>query len=201
MVELARRTETGEAPADKDIPAVDDLPGLMAAYQGGRIEAFDALYAALAGELRAYLIALCRDPARADDLLQETFLQIHRARASYRPGLPVQPWVRAIATRVYLMDRRAALRRDRHEARAGASAAEPITAAADRVAGERDGLVRALAGVPADTRAAFLLHHLFGFSFAEVAARLGIRTGAAKVRSSRARLRLRTLLGGGAGGD
>ena len=188
--------------AAEDIPPADDLPALMAAYQAGRIEAFDALYAALAGELRAHLIGLCRDAAHADDLLQETFLQIHRARASYRPGLPVRPWVRAIATRVYLMDRRAAMRRDRHEARAGASAPEARTAAsADRVAGERDGLVRALAGVPAETRSAFLLHHLFGFSFAEVAARLGIRTGAAKVRSSRARLRLRTLLGGGAGGD
>jgi RNA polymerase sigma-70 factor, ECF subfamily len=187
--------------AAEDIPTADDLPGLMAAYQAGRIEAFDALYAALAGELRAHLIGLCRDAAQAGDLLQETFLQIHRARASYRPGLPVRPWVRAIATRVYLMDRRAALRRDRHEADAGARASEPVTPAADRVAGERDGLVRALAGVPADTRAAFLLHHLFGFTFAEVAARLGIQAGAAKVRSSRARLRLRTLLGGGAGGD
>jgi RNA polymerase sigma-70 factor (ECF subfamily) len=92
------------------------------------------------------------------------------------------------------MDRRAALRRDRHEARAHAP--EPGGAAApDRVAGARDGLVRALAGVPADSRAAFLLHHLFGFTFAEIAARLGIRAGAAKVRSSRARLRLRALLG------
>jgi RNA polymerase sigma-70 factor (ECF subfamily) len=177
----------------EDTPIDDGLATLMADYQAGRIEAFDALYAALAGDLRASLIGLCRDAARADDLLQETFLQIHRARASYRPGLPVRPWVRAIAMRVYLMDRRAALRRDRHEARAGAPAR--AAAAADRVAGARDGLVRALARVPADTRAAFLLHHLFGFTFAEIAARLGIRAGAAKVRSSRARLRLRALLG------
>jgi RNA polymerase sigma-70 factor (ECF subfamily) len=180
--------------AIEDTPIDDGLATLMADYQAGRIEAFDALYAALAGDLRACLIGLCRDAARADDLLQETFLQIHRARASYRPGLPVRPWVRAIATRVYLMDRRAAMRRDRHEARAGAP--EPGAAtAADRVVGARHGLVRALAGVPADTRAAFLLHHLFGFTFAEIAARLGIPAGAAKVRSSRARLRLRTLLG------
>jgi DNA-directed RNA polymerase specialized sigma24 family protein len=48
-----------------------------------------------------------------------------------------------------------------------------------------------------DARRPFLLHHLFGFSFAEIAAQLGIEVGAAKVRSSRARLRLRALLSGG----
>ena len=183
----------------EDTPIDDGLATLMADYQAGRIEAFDALYAALAGDLRACLIGLCRDAARADDLLQETFLQIHRARASYRPGLPVRPWMRAIAIRVYLRDRRAAMRRDRHEAHAAVPEPTAVVAA-ERIAGERDGLVRALAGVPAESRAAFLLHHLFGFSFDEVAARLGIRAGAAKVRSSRTRLRLRALLGGGTHG-
>jgi RNA polymerase sigma-70 factor (ECF subfamily) len=184
--------------AIEDTPADDGLATLMADYQAGRIEAFDALYASLAGDLRACLIGLCRDAARADDLLQETFLQIHRARASYRPGMPVRPWVRAVATRVYLMDQRKAMRRDRREAHAGAI--EPNAAvAADYGVGERDGLVRALAGVPATTRAPFLLHHLFGFTFAEIASRLGIRASAAKVRSSRARLRLRALLGAHAG--
>jgi RNA polymerase sigma-70 factor, ECF subfamily len=180
-------------------PRIEDrLPALMAEYQAGRVEAFDALYAALASDLRGVLLALCRDATRADDLLQETFLQIHRARTSYRPGLPVRPWARAIATRVYLMDRRARLRRDRHETAAGGEDRLPV--AADRTLGDRDGLVRALAGVPAASRAAFLLHHVFGFTFDEVAARLGIRAGAAKVRSSRARLRLRALLRGGADG-
>jgi len=59
----------------------------------------------------------------------------------------------------------------------------------------------ALAGVPAQVRRPFLLHHVCGFSFAEIAARLGIEVGAAKVRSSRARLRLRMLLSGGTDGD
>jgi len=184
---------------DEEEPRIDDrLPALMAEYQAGRIEAFDALYAALAGDLRACLLALCRDAARADDLLQDTFLQIHRARASYRPGLPVRPWVRAIAVRVFLMDRRASVRRDRRETSAPAAASPAVSPA--RVLGERGDLVRALADVPAESRTAFLLHHLFGFTFDEIAVRLGIRAGAAKVRSSRARLRLRGLLGGGADG-
>ena len=175
-----------------------DLQAQMVAYQAGRVEAFDALYAARAPELRSYLLAVCRDAARADDLVQETFLRLHRARATYQPGLPLRPWVRGIARRVYLMDRRAALRRGRREDAAVETAPAIQTAVARP--GERHGLERALAGVPAETRRPFLLHHLFGFSFAEIAARLGIQPGAAKVRSSRARLRLRALLNGGSDG-
>jgi len=175
-----------------------DLQAQMVAYQAGRVEAFDALYVALVPELRAYLLAVCRDAARAEDLLQETFLRLHRARATYQPGLPLRPWVRGIARRVYLMDRRAALRRGRREDAAAADASPVLTATRP---GERRGLERALAGVPAEARRPFLLHHLFGFSFAEIAARLGIQPGAAKVRSSRARLRLRALLSGGSDGD
>ena len=180
-----------------------DLQAQMVAYQAGRVEAFDALYVALAPELRAYLLAACRDAARAEDLVQETFLRLHRARATYQPGLPLRPWVRGIARRVYLMDRRAALRRVRREdaVAADASPSPAVVARAAARPGERHGLERALAGVPAEARRPFLLHHLFGFSFAEIAARLGIQPGAAKVRSSRARLRLRALLSGGSHDD
>jgi RNA polymerase sigma-70 factor (ECF subfamily) len=185
--------EPAERPGDAHLQAQ------MVAYQAGRVEAFDALYAALAPELRAYLLGLCRDAGRADDLVQETFLRLHRARATYQPGLPVRPWARGIARRVFLMARRSALRRSRHEATVAAEAS-PASAAARPPGGERTSLARALAGVPAEARRPFLLHHLFGFSFAEIAARLGIEIGAAKVRSSRARLRLRAILNGG-GGD
>ena len=171
----------------------------MVAYQAGRVEAFDALYAALAPEVRAYLLAACRDPARADDLVQETFLRLHRARATYQPGLPVRPWVRGIARRVHLMDRRSTVRRWRRE-EALAADARATPAAGPRHDGERAGLERALADVPPEVRRPFLLHHVLGFSFAEIAARLGVGLGTAKVRSSRARLRLRALLTGGPDG-
>jgi RNA polymerase sigma-70 factor, ECF subfamily len=178
-----------------------ELQSLMVAYQAGRVEAFDALYAALAPDVRAYLLSACRDGARADDLLQETFLRLHRARATYQPGLPVRPWVRGIAKRVYLMDRRSSVRRERREAAADAEQPTAVRAGRREAPAERRWLLRGLAAVPADVREPFLLHHLVGFSFPEIAARLGIRVGAAKVRSSRARLRLRAILNGGADVD
>lgn len=91
------------------------LSALMEGYLAGRIEAFDGLYAVLSGRLRGYLLSQCRDAGLADDLLQDTFMQIHRSRRTYEPGRPVTPWVFAIARHVYLMNRRSAGRRLRFE--------------------------------------------------------------------------------------
>lgn len=51
------------------------------------------------------------DAGRVADLVQETFLQVHRARHTYDSSYPVLPWVAAIARHVWLMQRRAAARR------------------------------------------------------------------------------------------
>jgi RNA polymerase sigma-70 factor, ECF subfamily len=178
--------------SDEEDPA---LRQLMADYQAGRVEAFDALYAALAPDLRVYLAALSRDASRADDLLQETFLQMHRARASHIPGYPVRPWVFAIAKRTFLMFERGARRRQRRETDPAAQVTAHPTATPDQIHA-RQQVRAALRQVGADGRRVFLLHHLFGFSFKEIAARLGINTGAAKIRSSRARQAIRHILEG-----
>src|SRR5262245_11090899 len=173
----------------------DALRALMVAYQGGDLAAFDRFYAALEPELRGFLRARCHDPQRVDDLLQETFLQLHRSRRGYLPGLPVRPWVYAIAKRVFLMHVRKVRRRESREMTELSTVPEPeVPATADRLA-DRSELVSALRQVPADGRRAFLLHHWRGLSFREIAARLGIAPGAAKLRSSRAGSRLRRLLG------
>jgi RNA polymerase sigma-70 factor (ECF subfamily) len=168
----------------------------MAEYQAGCAEAFDRLHDALAPSLKAYLTTLCHDSTRADDLLQETFLQIHRSRAVHTPGEPVRPWVFAIAKRVFLMYRRSTMRRERHELRsaseAGADATTPAEAERLHARQEVESVLR---HVPANGRRVFVLHHLFGFSFKEIAAKLGITPGAAKIRSSRAASLMRALLG------
>ncbi len=177
--------------------ATDENPALtqlMAEYQAGHPEAFDGLYAALAQDLRAYLTSLTRDASRADDLLQETFLQLHRSRASHIPGHPVRPWVFAIAKRTFLMDRRGAGRRLRREADPLAHVVATPTATEGQLHARHE-VEGALRQITPERRRAFLLHHVFGFSFKEIAARLGINTGAAKIRSSRAQRDLRHILG------
>ncbi|MCJ7453172.1 MAG: hypothetical protein MUO39_11955, partial [Steroidobacteraceae bacterium] len=92
-----------------------DLPGLMAAYQQGHIDAFEGLYLRLRPRLQQYLSMLTRNRSSTEDLLQETFLQIHRSRRTYWPGRPVMPWAIAIARHVYLMDVRNRVRFQRRE--------------------------------------------------------------------------------------
>jgi RNA polymerase sigma-70 factor, ECF subfamily len=75
------------------------LRELMREYQDGRFDAFDEIYASIAPALRRYLLSQARDGAKADDLVQETFLQLHRARHTYDPSFPLMPWAMAIARR------------------------------------------------------------------------------------------------------
>ena len=166
----------------------------MAAYQSGRFEAFDELYARLAPVVRRYQLAQSRDAAKADDLLQETFLQLHRARATYNAAFPLMPWVMAIARHVWLMDRRAAFRRPRPTEDAAALEL-PVRAESSSFA-ERHDLRHALAQVAAPQRDAIVQHHVWGWSFREIAERAGIAETAAKLRSSRGMAKLRSVLKG-----
>jgi RNA polymerase sigma-70 factor (ECF subfamily) len=167
----------------------------MEAYLDGRLEAFDGLYASLAPRIRSYLLGQCRDPALADDLMQETFMQLHRSRRTYEPGRPVTPWVFAIARHMYLMHRRGAGRRARFldafamDARAGDLPRDDV-----RTLANRDEVRRALENVPGDQRRAVVMHHVEGWSFAEIAARLGIRVNAAKTRAFRGMRHLKEQL-------
>ena len=178
-------------------PPERELVELMQGYLDGRIDAFDGLYASLAGRLRGYLRSQCRDAALADDLLQDTFMQLHRSRRTYEPGRRVTPWAFAIARHVYLMHARSTSRRLRFEDRVAADVRASDIA--------RDGLQamvdiadvrRALRSVPADQRRALLLHHIDGRTFGEIAARLGIRVNAAKTRAFRGMKKMRERLDG-----
>ena len=64
---------------------------LMVGYQKGSMGDFSALYAELSRPLQRYLWTFVRNSSTAEDLLQETFLQIHRARHTYLPLRPVRP--------------------------------------------------------------------------------------------------------------
>lgn len=173
----------------------------MAGYLDGRLDAFDGLYAALAPRIRSYLVGQCRDAALADDLVQETFLQLHRSRRTYEPGRPVTPWVFAIAHHVFLMHRRSAGRRMRfHETLAAETRAGDLPRDDVRVLADRDVVRRALEAIPEDQRRALEMHHVEGWSFAEIAARLGIRVNAAKTRAFRGMRKLRDQIGQGSRG-
>ena len=184
-----------EAALNAQVAGETELRELMARYQAGSMEAFEQLYGKLAPGLLGFLGSLTRDAGRSADLLQETFLRIHRSRHTYSPALPLRPWAFAIARHVYLMDTRARRRRGVHETPAEMELPElPVPPEVDALASRAE-LGRALGRLSTERREALMLHHLLGLSFREVAALLGIREGAAKLRASRGMADLRAALG------
>lgn len=170
------------------------LARCMADYQDGHLEAFEELYRSLAPKLRGYLNSLTWNANHSEDLLQECFLQVHRSRHTYIRSRPVEPWIFAIARYVFLMDRRARLRRHRLEASTGDNLPEvPIPAEVETL-GPRDEVHKALRQLGQDGREALLLHHVWGMSFGEIGRLLGIREGTAKLRAYRSLKTLRQIL-------
>src|SRR4030095_5319832 len=105
----------------------------MERYARGEDQAFSELYDSLAPRLPRYLLRSSGDPGRADDLLQQTMLQIHRARGRFIVGAEVLPWAFAIARRL-LID---SIRRRKNERltislETGGHEASPVEAAADQ---------------------------------------------------------------------
>ena len=119
---------------------------------------------------------------------------MHRSRRTYTPPLPVRPWIFGIARNVAARSRRAAYLRPQEAASLEVDGDLPVAAANSLSSAEAIDIEKALAGLPDATREPWLLHHVFGFSFESIAARLGITTMAAKLRSSRATKALRLAL-------
>ena len=171
----------------------DELRALMIRYQGGSLDAFQEIYVQLAPGVRRYLRHLAGGPETADDLLQETFLQMHRSRAAYNPAYAVKPWVFGLARNVFLMNRRAARRWAKvHESREELPEF-PVPPEVERL-GSTDEVRRCIAGLSAEQAEALLLHHEWGFSFQEIAGMLGISAVTARARASRGMADLRGAL-------
>jgi len=149
----------------------------MAAYQHGEHDAATALIERLSPQLHRFFMAQSVSRRYADDLLQDTWLRIHEARHTYRPGEPVLPWIYAIA-RYKLID---ALRR------LGTPRDIPIEALADTAA-EADELSpsvrdveRGLSHLPKVQRQVVRTIAMEGASIGEAAARLRMTPGAVRV--------------------
>lgn len=171
------------------------LAELMSAYQQGDLAAFEQLYALLVDGVRRYIAKVHRDQGVVHDLVQDTFLELHRSRRTYTPPLPVRPWVFGIARNVVARSRRAAQLRPQALPPSALDAALAIAASAGGVpSADALDVEKALRRLPVGTRDPWLLHHVLGHSFDAIAARLGITVVAAKLRSSRATRALRLAL-------
>ncbi len=80
----------------------DAASAAMDRYACGEDAAFSSVYDLLAPRLSAFLLRRTGDRARAEDLVQQTFLQMHCARRHFAPGTAVAPWAFAIARRLLI---------------------------------------------------------------------------------------------------
>ena len=81
-----------------DLAALSDEDLLKLYRESGQSQAFEILVRRHERELYRYLARYLGDPALAEDVFQNTFLQLHQKRALYEPGRPVRPWLYSIAT-------------------------------------------------------------------------------------------------------
>jgi RNA polymerase sigma-70 factor, ECF subfamily len=176
---------------------------LMLAYAAGDAAAFDALYARHKGGVYRYLARQCRQPGIADELFQDVWMNLIRARASYAPTAKFTTWLYRLAHNRMIDHFRSSghltlvssddeANEEAVIALPAARASEPEPRSQNRELGER--LRAAVAALPPAQREAFLLQQEGELSLAEIATLTGAGVETVKSRLRYALSKLRAEL-------
>ncbi|HEY5955133.1 MAG TPA: RNA polymerase sigma factor [Polyangiaceae bacterium] len=201
----ARRIDGDKGPSDEQVGHSSAhlmrtstcAEAAMGRYANGDDAAFAEVYDALAPRVHAFLVRQTRDRMRADDLLQQTLLRIHRKRGSYLMGSPVLPWAIAIARRLFIDD----MRRRKCDALTTARSVQDedrlAAGAPDEELQSRETawIVEAeLSRMPETHRTAFELLRVDGLTHVEAAEVLGTTVMAVRLRAFRAYQAIRNAI-------
>ncbi len=169
---------------------------LVASARAGDPAALEAVYAATAGAVYTLLRRLVRRPAIAEELLQETFVDVLEHIGAYEGRCPLPAWIRAIAVNRALMYLRSPWHRGLEWLDKDPGGADRLPATGRDMHAPLDaGLERALMTLPALSRAVVWLHDVEGLTHADIGFTLGKTPSFSKSQLSRAHRRLRELLG------
>lgn len=168
---------------------------LVARARSGDLEALEALYRAF--ETPVYNLArrILKRPEDAEDVLQETFLEVVKSIRHYRGEGHLWGWIRRIAASKALMRIRREQRRATEvlEEHSGARPAAGIGLQID--------LERAFERLSETARAVVWLHDVEGHTHEEIAELMGRTVSFSKSQLARAHARLRGLLAAGEGSE
>jgi RNA polymerase sigma factor (sigma-70 family) len=159
-----------------------------------RDETFRALYAANFDRLLGYALRRVEQPADAADVVAETFLVAWRRLGDVPPGDEARLWLYGVARKVLANQRRSQGRRDKLGERLRTELAGSAANHADRVAAHED-LLRALQQLRQLDREVLQLSIWEGLEPREIATVLDVSVIVVRTRLSRARARLRGVLG------
>ncbi|MBW3613648.1 MAG: RNA polymerase sigma factor [Chloroflexi bacterium] len=176
----------GESDGDRGSPAARGEPVAALATS------VSVAFAEHAAELRAHLVRSVRDPAAADDLVQESFVRLLTETLAGRPPLHPRGWLFRVATNLTVSRARRHSVASRHAA--DLLRGDTVVPSPEDVVLEREGarsLDDRLADLPAHVRTALVLA-AHGYSGAEIARRIGRSELATRSLLCRQRRRLRT---------
>ena len=170
--------------------AQENLESLMVLYQKGDLRAATTLIHAISPKLYRFFAAQAVSRLEADDLLQETWLRIHKVRHTYRPGEPAIAWFYAIARHVRVDHYRKAMRTTIRE-----QELEETVAAVEALAGRQDDLAALLAPLSQAERDLVEMLKIEGLTLDEVARATSSTVGSVKQKAHRAYKKLREAFG------
>jgi RNA polymerase sigma-70 factor, ECF subfamily len=163
---------------------------VLACAIAGDDTAYGELVRRRQGSIRSLFRRLCRDPALADDLSQQTFLQAWRSIGTLKSPAAFGAWLRRLAINVWLQRVRGA--------RLATSAVDPSELpeeAADVTLNEQLDLDSALTTLPPEARLCIILAYAERMSHSEIRDATQLPLGTVKSHIARGAARLRHLLG------
>ena len=150
---------------------------------------YESMVRAFSGDVYRYALSLCRNPAQAEDLTQETFVRAWRFFASLRDETKAKSWLFTTVRREFMRQF------ERHQPILEELDSERIPAARDLEA-DTWMLRRVIDDLPLKYREPLVLQVIGGYSGHEIAALLDIPRPTVNTRLFRARAHLRRLLEG-----
>jgi RNA polymerase sigma factor (sigma-70 family) len=172
--------------------------GIITRAAAGDARAHEIIYRAFSTPVYSICLRFTKAPAQAEDLTQETFIEIMRSIAGFRGEAALGSWIRRIAVTKSLMFLRSAWTKRSQSLADGwddCVAGEPVSHGISSHPDDAMDLDAALANLPEVSRAVVWLHDVEGFTHKEIAGLMGKSESFSKSQLSRAYQRLRPLLG------
>lgn len=181
--EALRMTDRSAVP---EIPEVSEALLVKRAVKGDT-RAFETLYRRHEGRIYALCLRMTSDRQRAEDSMQEAFVQAWRRLDSFQGKSAFGTWLHRIAVNQVLSLQRKEARRPGLVELVEERAEDPVAERRVKDSGLRMDLEGAIRSLPDGARNVFVLHAVHGYSHEETADMLGVAVGTCKAQLHRAR--------------